>query len=380
MRFEFATATRIVFGAGVAQQATAEAACLGRRPLIVTGKNPTRAAFLRDSVPDSVALAIEGEPSVDAVREGAAQARESGCDVVIAIGGGSAIDAGKAIAALITNGGDPLDFLEIIGQGQPLERPSAPFIAIPTTAGTGSEVTRNAVLASREHRTKASLRSLHMLPRLAIVDPQLTLSLPPAITAATGLDALTQLIESYVSRRANPLTDAICVEGMRHAAQGLRQAYYDGAHLEARSRMSLASLFSGLALANAGLGAVHGFAAPIGGMFDAPHGAVCAALLPHVVAMNLRALRSREPDNPALQRYGTVARILTGHDGAVASDLAPALRELVEELRIPALSSYGVRATHLQAVAEAASRTSSMKGNSLTLTSDELCEVLTAAL
>jgi alcohol dehydrogenase class IV len=380
MRFEFATATRILFGAGSAREAAAQATRLGTRPLIVTGKDTARAAFLSESLPDSVTLAIHGEPSVDAVRDGLARARESNRDVVIAIGGGSAIDAGKAIAALINNGGDPLDYLEIIGQGRPLERPAVPFIAVPTTAGTGSEVTRNAVLSSRPHRVKASLRSPYMLPRLAVVDPELTLSLPPAVTAATGLDALTQLMEAYVSCRANPLTDAVCLEGLRHAAQSLRRAYHDGSDLEARSRMCLASLFSGLALANAGLGAVHGFAAPLGGMFDAPHGAVCAALLPHAVAVNLRALRSREPENPALQRYDTAARILTGDAGAAASDLVAALRELIEELRIPPLSTYGVREADVPAVAEAASRASSMKGNPLTLTPDELRELLTAAL
>lgn len=380
MRFEFATATRILFGAGSAREAAAQATRLGTRPLIVTGKDTARAAFLSESLPDSLTFAIHGEPSVDAVRDGLARARESGRDVVIAIGGGSAIDAGKAIAALINNSGDPLDYLEIIGQGRPLEQPAVPFIAVPTTAGTGSEVTRNAVLSSRPHRVKASLRSPYMLPRLAVVDPELTLSLPPAVTAATGLDALTQLMEAYVSCRANPLTDAVCLEGLRHAAQSLRRAYHEASDLEARSCMCLASLFSGLALANAGLGAVHGFAAPIGGMFDAPHGAVCAALLPHAVAINLRALRSREPENPALQRYDTAARILTGDAGAAASDLVAALRELVEELRIPPLSTYGVREADVSAVAEAASRASSMKGNPLTLTPEELRELLTAAL
>ena len=162
----------------------------------------------------------------------------------------------------------------MIGKGQALASPSLPFIAVPTTAGTGAEVTRNAVLASPEHRVKASLRSPFMLARLAVVDPELTYDLPPAVTASTGLDALTQLIEPYVSSRANPMTDSLCVEGMRRAARSLPRVFADGRDAEARLDMSLASLFGGLALANAGLGAVHGFAAAIGGAFDAPHGAV----------------------------------------------------------------------------------------------------------
>ncbi len=217
MQFAFATATRILFGEGMLAEAAPAARAMGRRALVVTGASQ-RHSIAMDAVP----FAVPGEPSLARVREGTALAREAGCDVVIAMGGGSAIDAGKAIAALMTNPGDPLDYLEVIGRGRPLERPAAPFIAIPTTAGTGSEVTMNAVLASAEHRVKASLRSPRMLPRLAIVDPELTLDLPRAVTASTGLDALTQLIEPYVSVRANALTDLYCVEGIRRVAAALR--------------------------------------------------------------------------------------------------------------------------------------------------------------
>ena len=231
---------------------------------------------------------------------------------MIGLGGGSAIDAAKAIAALAANGGDPLDYLEVVGRGRSLTQPSLPCIAIPTTAGTGAEVTRNAVLASPEHGIKASLRSATMLPRLALVDPELTYSLPAAVTASTGLDALTQLIEPFTSSKANPLTDALCREGMMRAARSLRTAYEDGRDAAAREDMALASLFGGLALANAGLGVVHGFAGPVGGTFHAPHGAVCAAFLPHVMAVNARALRTRQPGSAALARYDEIARILTG--------------------------------------------------------------------
>jgi len=268
----------------------------------------------------------------------------------------------------------------VIGKGQPLRHPSVPFIAVPTTAGTGSEVTRNAVLASAEHRVKVSLRSPFMLPRLAVVDPELTLELPPAVTASTGLDALTQLIEPYVSIRANLLTDGFCVEGLRRASHSLRRAYHCGRDITAREYMSLASLLGGLALANAGLGVVHGFAAPVGGMFDAPHGAVCAALLPHGMATNIRACRARTPEGETLRRYETVARLLTGKLDAVPEEGVEWVRHLCQELHIPPLSSYGIQERDVPTLVEKASKASSTKGNPITLTMDELREVLACAL
>ena len=299
---------------------------------------------------------------------------------MIGFGGGSAIDAAKAIAALLTNGGELLDYLEVIGRAQPLARPSAPCIAIPTTAGTGSEVTRNAVLASPAHQVKVSLRSPHMLPRVALVDPELTFDLPPAVTAATGLDALTQLIEPFVSSRANPLTDAYCIDGIRRAARSLRRAVENGRDATAREDLALASLFGGLALANAGLGAVHGFAAPIGGTFSAPHGAVCAALLPHVIDANRRALRERAPTHPALSRYDEIARLITSRSDASATDLVRWTQRLTTDLEIPSLASYGITREHVPALIGAAANASSMKANPIALTPPELTAILEAAL
>ena len=273
-----------------------------------------------------------------------------------------------------------MDYLEVIGGGKPLTLLPAPFVAVPTTAGTGSEVTRNAVLASPEHRVKVSLRGRLMLPRLALVDPELTLDLPPATTASTGLDALTQLIESYVSVRANPLTDGFCVEGMQRVARSLRRAFHDGHDREARTDMSLASLLSGLSLANAGLGVVHGFAAPVGGMFPAPHGAVCAALLPHGMDINLQALRARGPASDALRRYETVARLLTSTPNAAAEEGVEWVSQLCQELKVPPLSSYGVRKDDIPVLVEKASIASSTKGNPITLTPAELREVLARAV
>jgi len=317
---------------------------------------------------------------LDVVRQGVQLARDAACDVVISMGGGSAIDAGKAIAALLSNGGDPLDYLEVVGQGRPLTRPSAPFIAIPTTAGTGAEVTRNAVLASPEHHVKASLRSPYMLPRLAVVDPELALDLPPALTAATGLDALTQLIEPYVSCRANPLTDLYCAEGMRLAASALRRAWRDGHDLAVRTDMAFASLLGGLALANAGLGAVHGFAAPLGGMFAAPHGALCAALLPHAMLVNIAALRGSPSHQESVLRYAGVARILTGRADATPEDGAGCVESLCRDLDIQPLRAYGVRPADVPALAAKAAAASSMKANPIVLTRDQLEELLARAI
>jgi alcohol dehydrogenase class IV len=237
-------------------------------------------------------------------------------------------------------------------------------------------VTRNAVLASAEHRVKVSLRSPLMLPKIALVDPELTYKLPRSITASTGLDALTQLIEPFVSTRANPMMDALCREGMRRVARSLRQACNNGHEPSAREDMCVASLFGGLALANAGLGAVHGFAGPIGGMFHAPHGAVCAALLPHVMRINVRALREREPDGKALPRYDEISRVLTGKPDASTNNGVEWVHELIAELNIPRLRAYGITAEHTDELVEKSMHASSMKANPITLTPTELREVL----
>jgi alcohol dehydrogenase class IV len=382
--FEFATATRIIFGAGTARKTGALAREFGRRPLLITGRDARRAEFLLADLSEhqlsTVPFAISGEPDLATIEAGVQLAKAEHCDLVISIGGGSVLDSGKAIAALLSNDGELLDYLEVIGRGKSLAKPSSPFIAIPTTAGTGSEVTRNAVLASPEHRTKVSLRSPHMLPRVAIVDPQLTYPLPPPLTATTGLDALTQLIEPYVSCRANPMVEALCVEGINRAARSLRLAFNDGHNASAREDMSLASLFGGLALANAGLGAVHGFAGPIGGMFPAPHGAVCAALLPHVIAANLRALRMREPHHPALIRYRHISAILTGCSPVQPEASIEWASALVHDLKIPSLAAYGIGSNHIPELTDKAAKASSMKANPIVLTPDELSQLLANAL
>jgi alcohol dehydrogenase class IV len=384
MRFEFSTPTRIVFGPGAVGEVPPAAKTLGERALLVTGRDPGRAGplagHLRAQGVSVTAFSVPGEPTVERVREGVERAREADCDLVVGFGGGSVLDAGKAVAALLTNGGDPLDYVEVIGKGRVLARASAPYIAIPTTAGTGAEVTRNAVLASTECYVKASLRSAFMYPRLAVVDPELTHTLPPAVTASTGLDALTQLIEPFVSVAANPVTDVLCRDGIARAARSLRRAWEDGRNATAREDMALASLFGGLALANARLGVVHGCAAVVGGRYPAPHGAVCARLLPVVMVANVAALHDRATGGPALRRYEEVARILTGRSEATIADGIRWVHALCADLGVPPLGRYGMVAAEIPAVVAEAQRAGSTKGNPIALTDDEMAEVLRQAL
>lgn len=383
MRFEFATATRVYFGAGMLSEIGKIAGAFGRRALVI-GQNPERAnallTVLADAAFETAFIQVFDEPDVQAAVAGTARARAMNAEVIIGFGGGSAIDLAKAIAALAVHEGEPLDYLEVIGRGQPLSRPSLPMIAVPTTAGTGAEVTANAVLASAEHGVKVSLRGPTMLPRAAVVDPRLTLTLPAQVTAYTGMDALTQVIEPYVSNKANPVTDALCLEGIRLAASALRQAYSVPADLEARTAMSAAALMGGMALANAKLGAVHGFAAPIGGMFHAPHGAVCAALLSPVIAANISAMRQRQPQHPALARYETVARLLTGRSDALADAAVAWTASLSADLGIQPLSRYGLREEDVPVVVGKAAASSSMQGNPIALSTEELAAILRAAL
>lgn len=384
MRFEFATATRIIFGSGTLNESASMALSMGNRAFVVIGKNPDRAApllnLLREKEIHTVIFCVSDEPTTRLIMEGVQKAKDSESNLVIGFGGGSVIDTGKAIAALLANDGDFFDYLEVIGKAKPLANPSFPYIAIPTTAGTGAEVTRNAVLHSPEHGVKVSMRSPMMLPRLAIVDPLLTHSMPPSVTASTGLDALTQLIEPFVSKKANPVTDGICREGLLRAARSLKRGYENGSDAAAREDMALASLFGGLALANSGLGAVHGFAGPIGGMFPAPHGIICARLLPIVMETNYIALETRFTESPALERFHEMARIFTGNPGANAQDAVSWIQNLCAELKVPPLSQFGIKKDDLPLIVEKAKNSSSMKGNPVSLTDEELIDIMERSL
>jgi len=378
--FEFATAARIVLGAGESAQLPSIVGDLGSRAMVCTGSQPQRHAELleRFTVPYTI-FAVSGEPTLEMVRAATAIAGEYGADAIVGLGGGSVMDLGKAVAMLLGNGGDPLDYLEVVGSGRKIIHAAKPYVAVPTTAGTGAEVTANATLVSPEHGVKASVRSRLMLPRVALVDPLLTVGCPPPVTAASGLDALTQCLEPLVSIKANPLTDALSCQGLRHAAAGLRTAYANGGDLGARTDMALCSLIGGLALANAKLGAVHGFAGVVGAMFDVPHGAACAALLAPAVAANVRALRRRRPEAPALERYARAARLLTGRADASIEDGLAWIRETVALLNIAGLSTFGLRSEQADEVVAKAAKSSSMQGNPVALNDDELHEILAEA-
>lgn len=383
MRFEFATSNRVLFGEGTHVEVGPLAAEMGSRALVVTGSHPQRAQGVLESLQKAdvfhMVFSVPHEPTIPLIEEGVEVVRSEGCDVLVGVGGGSALDAAKALAALSVNPGEPLDYLEVIGKGRKLEAQPLPCIAIPTTAGTGTEVTRNAVLSSPEDRVKVSLRSRSMLPRLAIVDPELTYTLPPDITVSTGMDALTQLVEPFLSRKSNPLTDALARQGIPMAVRALPLLFENGGDKNARQDMSVVSLFGGLALANSGLGAAHGFAGPLGGMLGASHGALCAALLPAVLKMNIRAAEDLK-DEPLMDKLEDLAALLTGQPGSARMEGYEVLHSLVRSLEVPGLAVYGFTAHEIGEAVEKARRSSSMKGNPVALDDHALQAILRDAL
>ena len=327
-----------------------------------------------------VIFEINKEPDVDTLVLAIRNYVESACDIVLGLGGGSVLDTGKAVAALSANPGNPLDYLEVIGTGRTLEKSSAVYIAIPTTAGTGSEVTMNSVISVSEKKIKVSLRSPFLLPRLSIIDPELTYSLPPTITATSGLDAFTQVIEPFVCNSSSPITDALCRDGIKRASHSLVPAYLDGSNIHAREDMCLVSLYGGMALANARLGAVHGLAGPLGGMYPAPHGAICARLLPLVMKTNLKALRSRQPDSLAITRYEEIAQMVCGKQDARAEDGIEFIQHLCDKLDIRHLGEYGLKSEDFSTLIPMAQKSSSMRGNPILLTDLELTGILELSL
>jgi len=378
--FEFTAPTRVVFGCGRLREVGSQVKEWGFRCLVFTGSQSGRASKLFDSLRDAGLLVetacVHGEPTFDAVREFVSQARSFSPEVIIAMGGGSVIDTAKVAAMLYANGGDPLDYAEVIGRGFPITKPSVPFIAIPTTAGAGAEATRNAVLVDRSKKAKVSLRSYLMLPKLVIIDPETTVTLSAETTAATGMDALSQLIEPFVSIKANPMTDALCRAGIALVARSLLRACEHPNDIEARTDMSLAAGWSGMALANAGLGAVHGFAAALGGVCSAPHGLICAHFLAPVCEANIHALRAVQEDHPVLSRYAEVASLLSGKPESRPEDGVTWLAELAKHLPLNSLSEYGVSSLDKDEVIDAAMRSSSMKGNPVSLKQEGAAKIL----
>ena len=388
LSFEFATAGNTRFGPGTVELVGEQAARFGRRAWLLTGGHSLEQSGALERIDRSLAAAgvsrvrqaITAEPDTAIVDLGAQRALAAGCDVVIGAGGGSVLDAAKAVACLMANGGEAFDYLEVVGRGRTPAQPAVPFIAIPTTAGTGSEATRNAVIADAGSGTKASIRHESLLPRVALLDPTLTRSMPRPVTAGTGLDALVQLIEPYVSRRDHPMVDALALEGIRRAGRALPRAWADGDDADARADMMLAAYWSGIALAHCGLGASHAIAGPLGGSFPIPHGMACAATIAEVMATNLRVAARDESGERTIARYAAVARALGV--GSAANDLATALvgvghvRELCERLGVPGLRSVGVTAAAVPDLVARARRTSSMKANPVDLTDEDLAGIL----
>ncbi len=378
--FQFHCPTRIRFGSGILDDAVSDIARFGRRVLLLSGSDFSRIesvyGMLQHKGLSVVHAEVNREPAAETVLACVDQGVGNACDCVVAVGGGSVIDAGKAVSALMTNRKNVFEYLEVVGEGKPLTRRPAPLVAIPTTAGSGAEVTRNAVLTVQEHRVKVSLRSDLLFPNLAIVDPELTRSMPPNITANTGMDAFVQVVEPYVSLKANPYTDAVCRDAVARAVRWLKIAFENGDDMTARENMSLVSLSGGIALSNSGLGAVHGFAAPVGGMFEIPHGAVCARLLPHVAAANIRALKQRSPDSLILARYAELAAMMTGNPDATPEAGTDWIHRLLDDLKVPPLSDFGVTPDAFHTIAEKAAASSSMKANPVVLTPEELVGVL----
>lgn len=325
LSISFQTAGEILFGRGKAAEAAARIRHFGRRVFLVHGRTPARvdwlAADLESLGAEIAGFAVATEPDLPLVEMGVAAARATNADVVVAIGGGSVIDAGKAIAALVHATGPIIDYLEVVGSGRQLEGSLLPFITIPTTSGTGAEVTKNAVIGVPSHRRKVSLRDGRMLARVAIIDPALTDYAPKAITLDSGLDAVTQVIEPYISSRANRLTDALAQQAIQSGLVALRtlMSREDEA---ARDEIAWTSLCGGLALANAGLGVVHGLAGPLGGLCEAPHGALCGVLLPYGLAANRDAVTEPSQARRIEEVLGLVGAAFDTTAGKALSALA----------------------------------------------------------
>jgi alcohol dehydrogenase class IV len=379
LSFEFTTSSRIVFGRGSASKITGFIGDKGKRVFLVTDNNVERFRFIKGQLVSEgfeVSLfSVESEPTTGIISDGVDIARRNNVEVVIGIGGGSVIDSAKAIAALVPNKGSLMDYLEVIGEGKKLEAHPLSYIAVPTTSGTGAEVTKNAVIKSPENRVKVSLRSPLMFPDIAVVDPNLAATMPPEITASSGMDALTHLFETFVSNQSNPFIDALCREGMQRISSSLKKAFKDGNDIEAREDMALASMLGGMALANVKLGAIHGFAGPMGGMFPVPHGVVCAALLPAVTEVNLKVISEKKLEQYQV-KFDEAARIFTCNPKAKAQDGIQWMKELAEYLKIPFLSEFNIDRAEFPLLVKKAKEASSMKGNPVKLSDEDLMEIL----
>jgi alcohol dehydrogenase class IV len=376
-RFDINVPAKIVFGRGTARSMLAKLASVGSRVLLVQGGNPTRTSWLADALEANcdrlVSIACPREPDLALVEEAVTLCRDNAIDSVVAIGGGSVIDLGKAAAALARTGGNVLDYLEVVGSGKPLDAVPLPFTALPTTSGTGAEATKNAVIDVPDRKRKVSLRDPRMLPSLVVVDPELTDNCPRSVTLASGLDAITQLIEPYLSVRANAFTDGLVVRALPNALEAIR-VLAERENAGARDAMALASLSSGMALSNAGLGAVHGFAGVIGGETGAAHGEICATLLASSLEINLRQAQA---DGVSLDRIAEIERMLSLTFSAGQGENGfEALRRWTRLNGIRSLRELGLDESAFERVCEASKSSSSMRGNMVELSTRDLLDIL----
>ncbi|MBN1522930.1 MAG: iron-containing alcohol dehydrogenase [Spirochaetales bacterium] len=383
MSYSFQTAGNIIVGRDKRREIPLICSGFGKRILFVTGR---RTVFLDEMIPEFlklgctvIAFQVETEPTTGIIERGLEIARKHRCDVIAAVGGGSVIDTAKALAVLVPNSGTLMDHLEVIGDAVPLEKQKIPLVVAPTTAGTGAEATCNAVIRSKKHKVKVSLRSVNMFPSCVVIDPVCTRSMTPELTAFSGFDAMTQLIESYLSKNANPITDALCIEGLRKVHDSFFKAYQDGTDIQAREEMCVASLLSGMALANSKLGAVHGIAGPLGGMIDAPHGGICAALLGPVMIKNIARIQKDHISDAAL-RVNIISQVLFDASKDHSDNLVSGIKDLARKMKIPGLGSCGFSDADYTELADKALRASSMKGNPVELNTEELFEIFTMAL
>ncbi len=376
--FQFMTATRIIFGEGALQGSLSVINQFGYSVLLVAGKDKQRAKpivnYLKAQNMRYQHVAINGEPNITMVEETAVIGRKFKPDMVVAIGGGSVLDMGKALAAIIPNQGDVYDYVEVVGRNVPLKAKPLPFVAIPTTASTGSEVTRNAVLKSGQDKVKVSLRSPEMLADVAIVDPTLTYGSDQYTSGRGAMDAFTHLMESYVCGEPNPLTDMVCEEGLRRLSQSVLTGCLEDDYA-ARSDLSFAALLGGMAITNAKLGAAHGLASALGGKLDAPHSVIAARLAPHVMLENIKAAKKAARED-VIDRYRKLAQLVTGRINANEHDGVLWVKMVLDKLELPLLSKFGVCQTSFEQVATDALKSVAIKGNPLPLNQDRLVYIL----
>lgn len=392
MQFEFLSTPRIFFGSEQFQKIGSLVKEFGSNLFVVASESAlSKSSVTRSTLENKAAQSdfnfdtyiVGGEPTIETVDSGVIEAQEFNAEMIMGLGGGSALDTSKAIAGLVTNGGSARDYMEIIGKGKIIETPPLPIIAVPTTAGTGSEVTKNAVILAKKEQFKASIRSPLLIPKIVIIDSTLMVTVPSSVTASCGMDALTQLIEAYTSNKAQPMTDALAVLGIKKATKSLLSAYKDGQLLEAREDMALASLISGICLANAGLGAVHGFASPMGGL-NIPHGVICSTLLAPTIETNISKLKSKVKKEITLEKYTRLAEIISNKTfpnmELAHKALVDFLKTLTQELKIPKLSEFGVLESDIPMIVKKAKRASSMKYNPISLDDTALSNILKQAL